>query len=159
MLPLLPFPNRALHLTEPCSLTLSTTPNDLGLGLMGQVSVLERSTLHVDEGKWTHASIKEKICNLKAGESHWKKRTPEVNTPEPCMNIITKPPPGNHDLVFRTHSLQMILSGPIHVRTHHYCGSFRNVTLQYVCNMFKRQYLHIDYPSYLLRKIFFAIHT
>ena len=46
------------------------------------------------------------------------------------MNTTTKPPPGNHDLAFRTHSLQIILSGPIHVQTQHHCGLLRNVTLQ-----------------------------
>ena len=38
-LPLLPF--NTLHLTEPYSLTFTTTPNHSGYGLMGQVSVLE----------------------------------------------------------------------------------------------------------------------
>ena len=48
-------------------MALTTTPNDFGLGLTGQVSVLERSTLHVDEGKRTQASIKEKVSNLDKG--------------------------------------------------------------------------------------------
>ena len=34
---------------------------------MGQVSVLERLTLHVDEGQWTKASIKGKVSNLERG--------------------------------------------------------------------------------------------
>ena len=47
-LPLLPF--NTLHLTEPNSLAFTTTPNDFGYGLMGQVSILESLNLHVDEG-------------------------------------------------------------------------------------------------------------
>ena len=31
---------------------------------MGQVSVLESLTLHVDEGQWTQADIKGKVSNL-----------------------------------------------------------------------------------------------
>ena len=46
-----------------------------------------------------------------------EKRAQRVNTSKPCMNDLKKQPPSNHDLAFRTHSLQMILSGPIHVRT------------------------------------------
>ena len=34
---------------------------------MGQVSVLERLTLHVDEGQRTQASIKGKVSNLEKG--------------------------------------------------------------------------------------------
>ena len=60
---LLPF--NALNLTEPHSLAFTTTPNDFEYGLMGQVSVLERLTLYVDEGQWTQANIKGKIGNLK----------------------------------------------------------------------------------------------
>ena len=45
---LLPF--NTLHLTEPYSPAFTTTPNHSGYGLMGQVSVLEKSILHVDEG-------------------------------------------------------------------------------------------------------------
>ena len=52
-----------------------------------------------------------------------------MNTPEPCMNNLTKPPPGKHDLAFRSHSLQMILYGPIRARTQLYCGLTQNVTL------------------------------
>ena len=48
--PLPPSPCISLRLAEPYLLTLSTTLNDSGLGLMGQVSVLEMSTIHVDEG-------------------------------------------------------------------------------------------------------------
>ena len=48
-------------------MALSTTPNDFGLGLTGQVSVLERSTLHVDEGKLTQTSMKEKVSKLDKG--------------------------------------------------------------------------------------------
>ena len=48
-LPLLPF--NTLNLTEPHSLAFTTTPNDFGYRLMGQLSVLERLTLHVDEGQ------------------------------------------------------------------------------------------------------------
>ena len=48
-LPLLPF--NTLYLTEPYSSAFTTTPNDFGYGLMGQVSDLERLTLHVDEGQ------------------------------------------------------------------------------------------------------------
>ena len=47
-LPLLPF--NTLHLTEPCSQAFTTTPNHFGYGLMGQVSVLENRTPHVDVG-------------------------------------------------------------------------------------------------------------
>ena len=47
-LPLLPF--NTLHLTEPYSPAFTITPNHSGYGLMGQVSVLEKSILHVDEG-------------------------------------------------------------------------------------------------------------
>ena len=39
-----------LHLTEPCSSAFTTTPNHSRYGLMEQVSVLEKSILHVDEG-------------------------------------------------------------------------------------------------------------
>ena len=34
---------------------------------MGQVSVLERLILYVDEGQWTRADIKGKISNLEKG--------------------------------------------------------------------------------------------
>ena len=61
-MPLLSF--NTLHLTEPYSSAFTTTPNDFGYGLMGQVSVLERLTLHVDEGQRTQASIKGKVSNL-----------------------------------------------------------------------------------------------
>ena len=64
-LPLLPF--NTLHLTEPYSSAFTTTPNDFGYGLMGQVSVLEMLTLHVDEGQRTQASIKGKVSNLERG--------------------------------------------------------------------------------------------
>ena len=47
-LPLLLF--NILQLTEPHSSAFTTTPNHSGYGLMGQVSVLEKSILHVDEG-------------------------------------------------------------------------------------------------------------
>ena len=63
-MPLLPFPYKTLHLTEPDSSAFSTTPSDFGVGLTGQVSILYRSTLHVDEGQRTQASIKEKVSNL-----------------------------------------------------------------------------------------------
>ena len=66
-MPLLPFPYKTLHLTEPDFSAFSITPNDFGLGLTGQVSVLERSTLHVDKGQRTQASIKEKVSNLDGG--------------------------------------------------------------------------------------------
>ena len=46
-------------------MAFTTTPNDFGYGLMGQVSALERLTLYVDEGQWTQARIKGKISNLK----------------------------------------------------------------------------------------------
>ena len=59
---MLPF--NALHLTEPHSLAFTTTPNDFEYGLMGQVSVLESLTLHVDEGQRTRANIKGKISDL-----------------------------------------------------------------------------------------------
>ena len=45
-------------------MAFTTTPNDFGYGLMGQVSVLERLTLYVDEGQRTQASIKGKVSNL-----------------------------------------------------------------------------------------------
>ena len=64
-LPLLPF--NTLHLTEPYSSAFTTTPNDFGYGLMGQVSVLERLALHVDEGQRTQASIKGKVSHLEKG--------------------------------------------------------------------------------------------
>ena len=56
------------------------------------------------------------MCNLKKGVPPGK-RTKKANTPKPCMTNLTKRPLSNHDLAFRTHSLQMILYGPIHVRT------------------------------------------
>ena len=62
---MLPF--NALHLTEPHSLAFTTTPNDFEYGLMGQVSVLESLTLHVDEGQRTQANIKGKISDLGKG--------------------------------------------------------------------------------------------
>ena len=34
---------------------------------MGQVSVLERLTQHVDEGQWTQVSIKGKVSDLEGG--------------------------------------------------------------------------------------------
>ena len=80
-LPLLPF--NTLHLTEPYSSAFTTTPNDFGYGLMGQVSVLERLALHVDEGPRTQASIKGKVSNLEKG---WGKM---AKKPEP-----PGPPPG-----------------------------------------------------------------
>ena len=46
-------------------MAFTTTPNDFGYGLMGQVSVLEDLILHVDEGQWTRANIKGKVSNLK----------------------------------------------------------------------------------------------
>ena len=45
-------------------MTFTTTPNDFGYGLIGQVSVLESLTLHVDEGQRTQANIKGKISDL-----------------------------------------------------------------------------------------------
>ena len=48
-------------------MAFTTTPNDFGYGLMGQVSVSESLTLHVDEGQRTQASIKGKISNLEKG--------------------------------------------------------------------------------------------
>ena len=60
-------PDKTLHLTEPYSSTFTTTPYDFGYGLTGQVSVLERLTLHVDEGQRTQASIKGKVSNLERG--------------------------------------------------------------------------------------------
>ena len=47
-LSLLPF--NTLHLTEPYSPAFTTTPNHSGYGLMGQVLVLKKSILHVNEG-------------------------------------------------------------------------------------------------------------
>ena len=64
-LPLLPF--SSLNLTEPHSLTFINTLNDFEYRLMGQISTLEMLTLYVDEGRWTLASIKGKISNLKKG--------------------------------------------------------------------------------------------
>ena len=64
-LPLLPF--NTLYLTELYSSAFTTTPNDFGYGLMRQVSVLEKLTLHVDEGQRTQASIKGKVSNLERG--------------------------------------------------------------------------------------------
>ena len=61
-LPLLPF--NTLHLTEPHSLTFTTTSNDFEYGLMGQVSILESLNLHVDEGQWMQVGIKGKVSNL-----------------------------------------------------------------------------------------------
>ena len=52
-LPLIPFPDKTLHLTKPDFWALSTTPNDSGIRLTGQISVLEKLTLHVDEGQRT----------------------------------------------------------------------------------------------------------
>ena len=79
-------------LTESYSSALSTIPNDFGFGLTGQVSVMESLTLHVDEGKRTQASIKEKVGNLdkgtgkngqkrRASESTSRRKTPGVKTP------------------------------------------------------------------------------
>ena len=48
-------------------MAFTTTPNDFEYGLMGQVSVLEDLTLHVDEGQWTRANIKGKVSNLWKG--------------------------------------------------------------------------------------------
>ena len=45
-------------------MVFTTTPNDFEYGLMGQVSILESLTLHVDEGQPTQASIKGKISDL-----------------------------------------------------------------------------------------------
>ena len=48
-------------------MAFTTTPNDFGYGLMGQVSVLESLTLHVDEGQRTQTGIKGKVSNLEKG--------------------------------------------------------------------------------------------
>ena len=48
-------------------MAFTTTPNDFGYGLMGQVSVLESLNLHVDKGQRTEASIKGKASNLERG--------------------------------------------------------------------------------------------
>ena len=40
---------------------------------MGQVSVLERLTLHVDEGQRMQTSIKGKVSNLEKGWEKWPK--------------------------------------------------------------------------------------
>ena len=48
-------------------MAFTTTPDDFGYGLMGQVSALERLTLYVDKGQWAQTSIKGKISNLKKG--------------------------------------------------------------------------------------------
>ena len=48
-------------------MAFTTTPNDFGYGLMGQVSILERLALHVDEGQRTQASIKGKVSHLEKG--------------------------------------------------------------------------------------------
>ena len=49
---------------------------------MGQVSVLERLTLHVDEGQRTQASIKGKISNLEKGLEK-RAEKPEPSSPPP----------------------------------------------------------------------------
>ena len=48
-------------------MVFTTTPNDFGYGLMGQVSVLESLNLHVDEGQQTQADIKGKVSDLERG--------------------------------------------------------------------------------------------
>ena len=45
-------------------MAFTTTPNDFGYGLMGQISALEMLTLYVDEGQWTQVNIKGKLSNL-----------------------------------------------------------------------------------------------
>ena len=42
----------------------TTTPNDFGYGLMGQVSILESLNLHVDEGQQAQADIKGRVSDL-----------------------------------------------------------------------------------------------
>ena len=46
------------------------------------------------------------------------------------MNAMKNPPPIDQGLAFQTHALQMILLGPFCVRTQHYYGPPRIVTLQ-----------------------------
>ena len=46
------------------------------------------------------------------------------------MNTMKNPPPCDQGLTFQTHALQMILFGPFYVRTQHYYGSLRIVSLQ-----------------------------
>ena len=134
---------------------------------MGQVLVLERLTLHVDEGQRTQASIKGKVSNLKRGLGEkWQKtrasqptsrrKTPGVKTTLPCMNTTKNPPPGDQGLAFQTHALQMILFGPFYVRTQHCYGSLRIVSSQYIyiyiyILLFKE--LHLFEPDFFCSKI------
>ena len=55
-------------------MAFTTTLNDFGYGLMGQVSALERLTLYVDEGQWAQTRIKGKISNLKRGRGKMAKK-------------------------------------------------------------------------------------
>ena len=48
-------------------MAFTTTPNDFGYGLMGQVSVLESLNLHVDKGQQTQVDIKGKVSDLERG--------------------------------------------------------------------------------------------
>ena len=48
-------------------MAFTTTPNDFGYGLMGQVSILESLNLHVDEGQQTQVGIKGKVSDLWRG--------------------------------------------------------------------------------------------
>ena len=81
---LLPF--NALNLTEPPSLAFTNLPNNFEYRLMGQVSALEMLTLYVDEGQWTHASIKGKISNLKGWLGKMaKKREPPSPPPRELL--------------------------------------------------------------------------
>ena len=106
---------------------------------MGQVSILERLTLHVDEGQRVQASIKGKVSNLESGWEKWPKtrasqptysrKTPGVKKTLPCMNTTKNPPSGDQGLVFQTHALQMILFRPFYVRTQYSYGSLQNRVL------------------------------
>ena len=83
---------------------------------MGQVSVLERLTLHVDEGQRTKASIKGKVSNLERGlgEKWQKNQSLPAHLQEKDSygdhDLIMykqheKPPSGDQGLAFQTHAL------------------------------------------------------
>ena len=135
---------------------------------MGQVSVLEMLTLHVDEGQRMQASIKEKVSNLERGWEKWPKtrasqptsrrKTLGVKKTEPCMNSTKNPPLGDQGLAFQTHALQMILFGPFYVRTQYSYGSLPNRVLTILINKKKKissKFFRVDYKfsinmSYIL---------
>ena len=78
-----------MHLTEPYFSTFTTTPNHFGYGLMGQVSVVKKSILHVDEGEGVQTNIKRGTSNpdKEVGKNGQKLESP---SPPPGERLLKR---------------------------------------------------------------------